>query len=368
MGGRGKSLQTRKLHERKCVINLNKKRLSRLKTSKCEQLDNLALQTNSQFWIYHFSWTLNAAINAHFKFFLHYFTCSTVCWLLALFPPFCSPYYRDGALRAHARRSLIGARSCGKVEASAFCCAVAQKLVRMKLWQTSLNVRHICLKYLSSMLRTNSSDVWRGGWKRQRGERTPLRVSLPAAVCLCSTGFTFLCAALRPLLLRLSAAGGHRPALPRFCGVPSCVSGESDSRGHLTPFTDKVPSGHRGHWLSDSFAAKRAARRGVRPLRWSVPQVERTTSRERWALSAPRRGLPPGSRGPGPEEPLLCWAHLWVQLRHHVSHPCIFTHKLFSFFTHFTHHYAFGSVLGFCHYLQMCLAKEGREKARCFHD
>lgn len=31
---------------------------------------------------------------------------------------------------------------------------------------------------------------------------------------------------------------------------------------------------------------------------------------------------------------------------------CIFTHKLFSF----THHYSFGSVLGFCHYLQMCLA------------
>lgn len=207
---------------------------------------------------------------------------------------------------------------------SALGCAVAHKLVRLKLWQTSLNVRNLWSKDLSSMLRTNSSDVWRGGWKRQRGEGTPLRVSLPAAVCLCSPGFTFLCAALRPLLLRLSAAGGHRPALSRFSGVPSRVSGEPDSRERLTPFTDKVPSGHRGRWLSDSFAAKRAARCGVRPLRWSVPQVERTTSRERWALSAPRRGLPAGSGGPGPEEPLLRWAHLWVQLRHHVS--CVYSH------------------------------------------
>lgn len=215
------------------------------------------------------------------------------------------------------------------------------------------------------MLRTNSSDVWRGGWKRQRGERAPLGVSLPAAVTLCSPGFTFLCAALRPLLLRLSTAGGHRPALSRFSGVPSCVSGESGTRGHLTPFTDKVPSGHRGRWLSDSSAAKRAVRCGVRPLRWSVPQVEGTTSRERWALSAPRRGVPPGSRTPGPEEPLLCWAHLWVQLRHHVSYRCIFTRKLF----YFTHHHPFGSVLGLCHYLQMCLAKGVREKARCcLHD
>lgn len=210
---------------------------------------------------------------------------------------------------------------------SALCSAVVHKLVRMKLWQTSFNVRHIWLIYLWYMLLTNSSDVWRGGWKRQRGERAPLWVSLPVAVCLCSPGFTFLCAALRPLLLCLSAAGGHRPALSRFSGVPSCVSGESDTRGRITPFTDKVPSGHRGRWFSDSFAAKRAARCGLRSLRWSVPQVERTTRRERWALSGPRRGVPPGSRTPGPEEPLLCWAHLRVQLRHHVSYRCIFTHK-----------------------------------------
>lgn len=210
------------------------------------------------------------------------------------------------------------------------------------------------------MLRTNSSDVWRGGWKRQRGKRAPLWVSLPAAVGLCSPGFTFPCAALRPLLLRLSAAGGHRFALSRFSGVPSCVSAESATRGHLTPFTDKVPSGQRGRWLSDSSAAERAPGCGVRPLRWSVPQVERTTSRERWALSAPRRGLPSGFRSPGAEEPLLCWAHLWVQLRHHVSYRRMFAHKLFSF----THHCPFGSVFGWCHYLQMCLAKE----VRCFHD
>lgn len=234
---------------------------------------------------------------------------------------------------------------------SALGCAVAQKLVRLKLWQTSLNVRNLWSKDLSSMLRANSSDVWRGGWKRQRGEGTPLRISLPVAVCLCSPGFTFLCAALRPLLLRLSAAGGHRPALSRFSGVPSCVSGEPDSRERLTPFTDKVPSGHRGRWLSDSFAAKRAARCGVRPLRWSVPQVERTTSRERWALSAPRRGLPAGSGGPGPEEPLLRWAHLWVQLRHHVS--CVYSHTS-CFLLHVITR--LGQSLGFCHYLQMCLA------------
>lgn len=205
------------------------------------------------------------------------------------------------------------------------------------------------------MLRTNSSDVWRGGWKRQRGERAPLGVSLPAAVTLCSPGFTFLCAALRPLLLRFSTAGGHRPALSRFSGVPSCVSGESGTRGHLTPFTGKVPSGHRGRWLSDSSAAKRAVRCGVRPLRWSVPQVEGTTSRERWALSAPRRGVPPGSRTPGPEEPLLCWAHLWVQLRHHVSYRCIFTRKLF----YFTHHYPFGSVLAIMPLFTNVLGKGG---------
>lgn len=224
---------------------------------------------------------------------------------------------------------------------SALCSAVVHKLGRLKLWQTSWNVRHIRSKYLRSMLRTNSSDVWRGGWKRQRGARAPLWVSLPAAVCLCSPGFTFLRAALRPLLLRLSAAGGHRPALSRFFRVPPCVSGESDTRGHLAPFTDKVPSGHRGRWLSGSFAANRAARRGVRPLRWSVPQVERATSREHWALSAPRRGVPTGSRTPGPEEPLLCWAHLWVQLRHDVSHWCIFTPKLLSF----THRYPLAQCL-----------------------
>lgn len=176
------------------------------------------------------------------------------------------------------------------------------------------------------MLRTNSSDVWRGGWKRQRGERAPLGVSLPAAVSLCSPGFSFPCAALGPLLLCLPAAGGHRPALSRLSGVPSCVSGESDTQGHPTPFTDKVPPGHRGRCLPDSSAAECAVRCGVRPLRWSVPQVERTAIRERWALSAPRTGVPPGARSPGAEEPLLSWAHPRVQLRHHVSYRCFFPH------------------------------------------
>lgn len=180
------------------------------------------------------------------------------------------------------------------------------------------------------MLRTNSSDVWRGGWKRQRGEGAPLGVSLPAAVCLCSPGFSFPCAALGPLLICLSAAGGHRPALSRLSGVSSCVSGESDTQGHPTPFADKVPPGHRGRCLPDSSAAECAVGCGVRPLRWSVPQVERTASRERWALSASRAGVPPGSRSPGAEEPLLRWAHPRAQLRHHVSDRWLSTHKLYS--------------------------------------
>lgn len=184
------------------------------------------------------------------------------------------------------------------------------------------------------MLLTNSSNVWRGRGKRQRREGASLRVSLPASVCLCSPGISFLSAAPRPLLLRLSTAGGHRPALPRLSGVSSPVSRESGTKGVPTPYTAKVPP---GHWLSVSFAAECAARCGVRPLRWPVSQVERTRRCERRALSAPWTGTPPGSGALGalgPREPLLCWAHRYrVQLRNqaNVSHPFIFTHKFYSF-------------------------------------
>lgn len=61
-----KSWQTRKLQQRKSAWWVWKKeRLSKLKTTKYEQLNNLVSQTNPQFWINHCSRTLNAAIEAH---------------------------------------------------------------------------------------------------------------------------------------------------------------------------------------------------------------------------------------------------------------------------------------------------------------
>lgn len=183
------------------------------------------------------------------------------------------------------------------------------------------------------MLPTNSSDVWRRRGKRQRGERASLRVFLPASVCLCSPGISFLCAAPRPLLLRVSAAGGHRPAFPRLSGVSSPVSREPGTRGLSTPHTAKVPPGHRGQCLTVSFPAECAARCGVRPLRWPVIQVERTRGCERGALSAPWTGASPVSGTLGPREPLLCRAHRHrVQLWHqaNVSHRFVFRHKFYS--------------------------------------
>lgn len=185
------------------------------------------------------------------------------------------------------------------------------------------------------MLLTNSPNVWRGRGKRQRRERAPFWVSLPASVCLSSPRISFLSAAPKPLLLRLSAAGGHRPALPRLSGVSSPVSGEPGTRGLPTPHTAKVPPGHRGLWLSVSFAPGCAYRCGVRPLRWPVPQVEGTRRGERWALSAPRTETPPGSGALGPREPLLCWAHrhrVQLRIQANVSHPLIFTHNFHSSF------------------------------------
>lgn len=168
------------------------------------------------------------------------------------------------------------------------------------------------------MVHRNSPNVWRGRGKRQRREGAPLRVSLLASLSQTSPRISLLAAAPGPVLLRLSAARGHGPTLPRLSGVSSPVSRVPGSRGFHTLYSAKVPPAHRGHRLSASFAAGRACRRGLRPVRWPVSQVQGTRSGDRWALSAPWTETAPSSGALGLREPLQCWAHrhrvqLWNQ-------------------------------------------------------
>lgn len=178
------------------------------------------------------------------------------------------------------------------------------------------------------MLLTNSvSNVWRGRGRRQRREGASLGVSLSTSVRLSFPRISILSADPKPLLLCLTAAGGHRSVLPRLSGVSSPVSREPGTPGLPTPHTAKVPRGHRWHWFSVSFAARCGNRSLVRPQWCAVSQVERTRRGERWAPSVPRTEAAPGCGAAGPGEPLL-WAHrhrdqLWKQAN--VSYTLLFT-------------------------------------------
>lgn len=166
------------------------------------------------------------------------------------------------------------------------------------------------------MLLTTPTNVWRGGRNRQRRESPSFGVSLPASVCLSSQRIHFPSAAPGPLLIRLSAARGHRPTLPGLSGVPSPVSRQPGTRGLPALHITKVTPAHRRHRFSVSFMAGCASRCGVRPPRLPVFQMERTRRRKCWAFSAPRTESPPGSGALGLREPLLCWAHRYrVHLR-----------------------------------------------------
>lgn len=238
---------------------------------------------------------------------------------LLLFLPFCKglafPCARTRCLLISARtqrqRWRLGSspRRCSEET-----CAVATLTNTVKCLSHSLNI----LKY---MVDGNSPNVWRGRGKRQRREGAPFRVSLLASLSQTSPRISLLSAAPRPVLLRLSAAWGHRPTLPRLSGVSSPVSRVPGNRGFHTLYAAKVPPAHRGHRLAVSLAAGYTHRCGLRPVRWPVSQVEGTWSGQRWALSAPRTETAPGSGALGLWEPLHCWAHRHrVQLRN-VSPP-----------------------------------------------